>query len=118
MVIFYKFCTVFRSVAIYRVGFKQASQAPQRDKSLHYEILCRTWHERESIVAGSRWKSSRLWTHPGFMKLWTAQTISLLGSAITTLALPLTAITLLHANPLQMGILFALGQISPLMVGL
>ncbi|GHO92927.1 MFS transporter [Reticulibacter mediterranei] len=52
------------------------------------------------------------------MKLWTAQTISLLGSAITTLALPLTAITLLHANPLQIGILFASGQISPLLVGL
>lgn len=52
------------------------------------------------------------------MKLWIAQTISLLGSAITTLALPLTAITLLHASAVQMGILFALGQISPLLVGL
>lgn len=52
------------------------------------------------------------------MKLWMAQTISLLGSAITTLALPLIAITLLQASAAQMGILFALGQISPLLVGL
>lgn len=42
-----------------------------------------------------------------FMKLWIGQTISLVGSAITSLALPLTALTLLHATPLDMGLLLA-----------
>ncbi|MBA3823302.1 MAG: MFS transporter, partial [Ktedonobacterales bacterium] len=42
-----------------------------------------------------------------FMKLWIGETISLIGSAITSLALPLTALTLLHATPLDMGLLLA-----------
>ncbi|GLV55909.1 MFS transporter [Dictyobacter sp. S3.2.2.5] len=52
-----------------------------------------------------------------FLNLWIARTISLFGSAITTLALPLTAISILHATPFQMGLLFALGQIPQLLFG-
>ena len=62
-------------------------------------------------------KRTSLWRQNGFIKLWTGQTISLFGSAITTLALPLTAITILHATTFQMGLLLALGQISPLLFG-
>lgn len=40
-----------------------------------------------------------------FRLLWTAQTVSAFGSQITTVALPLTAAALLHASPLQMGML-------------
>lgn len=40
-----------------------------------------------------------------FLKLWTGQTISLLGSEITVLALPLTAILLFHATAFQVGTL-------------
>src|SRR5260221_3904465 len=59
-----------------------------------------------------------LWQHPEFMKLWTGETISLLGSQITLLALPLTAVALLKADPLQMGILNA-AQVAPfLLIGL
>jgi MFS family permease len=63
-------------------------------------------------------KRTILWQQPDFIKLWTGQTISLLGSAITTLALPLTAISILHADAQQMGFLFALSQIPPLLFGL
>lgn len=45
-----------------------------------------------------------LWRHPGFLKLWVGQTISVLGSAITALALPLAAVLLLDAGPAQMGL--------------
>jgi MFS family permease len=48
-----------------------------------------------------------LWRHPDFLKLWTGETISLLGSHITVLALPLTAVLVLQATPFQMGILGA-----------
>jgi hypothetical protein len=43
--------------------------------------------------------------HPEYFKLWTGQTISYFGSAITNLALPLTAATVLKASPIQMGVL-------------
>lgn len=42
-----------------------------------------------------------------FMTLWTGESISLIGSSVTTLALPLTAIMLLHASPWQLGALIA-----------
>ncbi len=45
--------------------------------------------------------------HPKFLYLWRAQTISVFGSQITTLALPLTAALTLHATPLEMGLLAA-----------
>ena len=50
---------------------------------------------------------SSLWRHPDFLKLWTGESISLIGSQITFLALPLTAVTVLQAKPLEMGILGA-----------
>lgn len=48
-----------------------------------------------------------LWRHPDFLRLWLAQGISDFGSHITQLALPLTAAVLLHATPMQMGVLGA-----------
>jgi predicted MFS family arabinose efflux permease len=53
-----------------------------------------------------------LWRHPDFLKLWAGQTISLAGSQVTTLALPLTALLLLNANVLEMGLLRAV-QYAP-----
>lgn len=50
-----------------------------------------------------------LWRHPDFLKLWAGQTVSLFGSAFTTLALPLTAVLVLGATPLEMGLLSAIG---------
>lgn len=40
-----------------------------------------------------------------FRHLWAAQTISVFGSQVTALALPLTAALILHATPFQMGLL-------------
>ena len=37
-----------------------------------------------------------LFTHPDFLKLWAGQTVSLLGSQITQLALPLNNLALLY----------------------
>src|SRR5689334_18486798 len=51
-----------------------------------------------------------LWRQGDFMKLWVGETISLTGSAVTELALPLTAILLLHATPFQLGLLLALNS--------
>jgi len=42
-----------------------------------------------------------------FNKLWSGQTVSLLGTAITMFALPTLAVLVLHASPLQVGTLAA-----------
>lgn len=61
---------------------------------------------------------SGLWRHRNFRTLWAGETVSLFGSQITVLALPLTAVLTLHATPAQMGVLSAL-QFAPfLLIGL
>jgi len=49
-----------------------------------------------------------LWLSRDFRRLWASLTITSFGAQITNLALPLTGALLLHATPMQMGILVAL----------
>src|SRR6202521_1101923 len=49
-----------------------------------------------------------LWLSRDFRTLWASLTITSFGAQITNLALPLTAALLLHATPMQMGVLVAL----------
>jgi len=62
--------------------------------------------------------SRRLLADPDFLKLWTAQAISELGSRITREGIPLTALLVLHAGAVRMGLLNALGGIAILVFGL
>ncbi len=48
-----------------------------------------------------------LWRQRNFMLLWTGQTISMTGSAVTTVALPLVAIAVLRASAVEVGLLTA-----------
>ena len=57
-----------------------------------------------------------LWRDRDFLKLWAGQTISEVGSRITREGVPLTAVMMLHASPLDMGLLAALGGIATLLV--
>jgi MFS family permease len=57
-----------------------------------------------------------LWRHRDFMKLWTGQTISVLGTELS--ALSFLAILVLQATPLQMGFLGACASLPALLVGL
>src|SRR6266699_1861799 len=59
-----------------------------------------------------------LWRNPNFLKLWTSETISQFGSQFTGLALPLTAIIILSADPVQVGILNFAGSVTWLIFGL
>jgi MFS family permease len=55
------------------------------------------------------WPTGGLWREADFLKLWSAETISQFGSAITGLALPLVAIIVLHASAFEVA---ALGVIE------
>jgi MFS family permease len=59
-----------------------------------------------------------LWRNADFVKLWGGQTISNFGSGITGIALPLTAVLVLAASAVQMGILSALEGLAVLVFGL
>lgn len=61
---------------------------------------------------------SPLWRHTDFLRFWGATSVSLVGDAVTRLALPLIAISILDATPLEVGILGA-AQLGPfLLIGL
>lgn len=49
-----------------------------------------------------------LWRHRDFMKLWSAASVSVLGSQVTTIALPFIALTMLGASVLQVSALAAI----------
>jgi MFS family permease len=59
----------------------------------------------DAVEAPQTGPTGSLWRHPDFMKLWVGQTISLIGSQVTLLALPLAAILLFDATPFQVGVL-------------
>ena len=65
----------------------------------------RTTHR---ITTQLRRRFRGLWLSRDFRRLWASLTITSFGAQITNLALPLTAALLLHASPMQMGILIAL----------
>ncbi|WP_369141087.1 MFS transporter [Modestobacter versicolor] len=56
--------------------------------------------------------------HRDFRQLWAAETVSQVGTQVTLLALPVLAVTVLSATPLQMGVLTALETAAFLLIGL
>jgi len=62
-------------------------------------------------------QSKNLWQNQDFLKLWSAQTTSVFGTQIASLAYPLTAILVLQATAFEMGILRAVGSASAVLVG-
>jgi MFS family permease len=59
-----------------------------------------------------------LWRHPDFMRLWAGQTVSELGSVVTRTAVPLVALLVLGAGPLEMALLVVSASLAVLLVGL
>ena len=58
-----------------------------------------------------------LWRHADFMKLWTGQTISRLGSVVTRTAVPLLAVLVLGAGPFEMALIIVAQSLAVLLVG-
>ncbi|GAA4288582.1 MFS transporter [Georgenia daeguensis] len=56
--------------------------------------------------------------HPGFRRLWVANLCNETGNQFAVLALSVTAVVVLDATPLQVGILTALGHAAYLVLGI
>jgi Transmembrane secretion effector len=53
-----------------------------------------------------------------FRRMFVGSSVSIIGSRVTIMAMPLTAITLLHASTFQVGLLTALSTLGFLLIGL
>ncbi len=62
--------------------------------------------------------SSPLWSNSAFVRVWTAASISIFGSLITRIALPLVAILTLDAGPIEVAVLRGMDLAVALIVGL
>lgn len=58
-----------------------------------------------------------LWRDADFLKLWTGQTISEIGTRISREGIPLTAVLILGASTAEMGVLQALSGLAALLTG-
>ena len=61
---------------------------------------------------------SELWQNPAFARVWTAATVSIFGSLITRIALPLAAILVLGSGAFEVAILRSLDLGATLVFGL
>ncbi|KPV42178.1 MFS transporter [Alicyclobacillus ferrooxydans] len=59
-----------------------------------------------------------LWNHKDFLKLWTGQTVSEIGSRITRDGIPLAAVLLLGASPMTMSLIRLAAFLPVSLVGL
>ena len=70
-----------------------------------------------TTVDGLMKQSGGLWHNRAFTRLWIAHVTSGAGTAITTVALPLTAVLVLGATPSEMGLLAAASSLPNLLFG-
>jgi MFS family permease len=68
------------------------------------------------VAGGQRPRS--LWRNSEFLKLWVGQTISTIGTGVTSSALPLTAVLMLGASAGDMGWLLAVEAAPVLVLGM
>ncbi|MEO8570726.1 MAG: MFS transporter [Chloroflexota bacterium] len=61
---------------------------------------------------------STLWRNQAFARVWTAATISIFGSLVTRMALPLAAILVLQAGAIEVAVLRSMELIATLLFGL
>lgn len=65
-----------------------------------------------------RFSRTGLWRHPDFLKLWTGETVSVFGNMVGGSALAFTAVLVLHANALEIGLIGAAHLVPDVFLGL
>jgi MFS family permease len=71
----------------------------------------------ERVPTRAEAQPADLWRNRDFLRLWVGMNVSLLGTHVTALALPLVAVLTLQATPGQMGLLRATASASAALVG-
>jgi MFS transporter len=66
----------------------------------------------------ARGRFGGLWRHPDFLKLWGGQTVSVFGSLVTKVMLPLVAVLTLRASQSQVALLYVADAAPALALGL
>jgi MFS family permease len=72
----------------------------------------------EAFDGGPAASDGSLWRHRDFLLLWGGQTVSDMGSAVTTLALPLLAVSVLKATTFQVSLIIFLTYLAYLLITL
>jgi MFS family permease len=62
--------------------------------------------------------ATALWRNPAFVRVWTAATVSIFGSLVTRIALPLAAILVLGSGAIEVAVLRSLDLVATLIFGL
>ena len=65
-----------------------------------------------------RSRLSPIWGQKQFVRFWLGESISMIGSGVSTFAVPLVAVITLRASPSQMGVLSAVGAAPGILLGL
>jgi MFS family permease len=73
---------------------------------------------REDAGVRLRRPSGGLWSHADFLRLWTGQTISELGSQVSGLAIPWVAAVVLHVRPFLFSLLGVVGVLPFILIAL
>jgi len=71
-----------------------------------------------TVMRARAWRPAGLWRHPDFVRLWAAAGISAAGTQVTLLALPLTAILVLHASAFEVAALATAATVPNLALGI
>jgi MFS family permease len=72
----------------------------------------------ETFDGGPAVPDGSLWRHRDFLLLWAGQTVSDMGSAVTALALPLLAVSVLKATTFQVSLIIFLTYLAYLLITL
>jgi Transmembrane secretion effector len=72
----------------------------------------------EPVTEHRREPADRLYRHRGFRRLWAANAVGGLGQEFSALALSVTAVLVLHASTVQVGVISALAFCGHLLIGI
>jgi len=93
---------VRRALPFIKRGPHQLSHVQKRTHTVGWEnLLASSVRSPVPLLAGP------LWHNREFLKLWLGSSVSVIGSQVTVLALPLTAVLIFGAGPAETGLLTA-----------